>query len=346
MSDTNTIVTVTGASGFVGSWIVCQLLEKGYRVRGTVRGAPDAEKYAFLRDLDGADEGLELVQGELLTAGSYDEAMEGADYCIHTASPYALDVDDPKTDLVDPAVQGTKNVLEAAKKGGVRRVVLTSSMAAITDEPGGDEVLTEEVWNEKSSLGRNPYYYSKTMAERAAWDFAEDCETFDLVVINPFLIVGPSLTPSLNTSNEIFVNLLDGEFPGIIRLTWGMVDVRDVARAHILAMENDGASGRHLCVHHSIDMRELVELLHELGYGDDYSLPGLNLANPIGDFAVKLFSYFESAGTGSYLRTHVGRVPRFDDSKIRAELGLEYLPLQETIGDTLADLKHHGHLPG
>ncbi len=99
--------------------------------------------------------------------GSYDQAMERAHYFIHTASPYVLDVDDPQTDLVDPAVQGTRNVLEAARRGGVHRVVLTSSMAAITDEPGGDEVLTEDDWNEKSSLSRNPYC-SKTMAERKA----------------------------------------------------------------------------------------------------------------------------------------------------------------------------------
>ena len=236
MSEDTTVV-VTGASGFIGSWITKTLLDAGYTVRGTVRNPDNTDKYEFLTDMEGADGQLTLWKGELLTDGSFDDAVSGADFVIHTASPYVLDVDDPQTDLVDPAVEGTQNVLDSCSKAdSVQRVVVTSSMAAITDEPDSEYVLTEEDWNEKSSLDRNPYYYSKTLAEKKAWELAEAAD-WDLVVINPFLVIGPSLTPSLNTSNKIFVDLLVGEYPVVMNLTWGMVDVRDVAEAHVKAIE-------------------------------------------------------------------------------------------------------------
>lgn len=338
-------VCVTGASGFVGSQITRLLLERGYRVRGTVRTPDNRDKYDFLLSLPGADERFELVGGELLTEGSYDDSVAGCEYVIHTASPYVIDVDDPQKDLVDPAVEGTRNVLKSCSKSdATEEVVLTSSMAAVTDEPESDRTLTEQDWNEKSSLDRNPYYYSKTMAEKAAWSYVdEDDPGLDLVVINPFMIVGPSLAPSLNTSNEIFVDLLNGEYPGIIRITWGFVDVRDVADAHLLAVENPDAEGRYICANRNASMKEIVELLKGNGY-DNYDLPKLDLACKFGDYAVKLASYFESAGTGSYLRTHIGRVPNYDNSKIREELGLEFRDLDRTILDTVEDLLRWGHL--
>ncbi len=266
---------------------------------------------------------------------------------IHTASPYTLDAKDPQRDLVDPAVQGTENVLSACKKAGtVRRVVLTSSMAAITDEPEGDHVLTESDWNTRSTLERNPYYLSKTLAERAAWAFVErERPRFDLVVINPFLIIGPSIGPSLNTSNQLFVDLLKGTYPGVMNLTWGFVDVRDVAEAHVRAMENDAASGRYVCAGETIAMRPLVELLESSGWGRGNKLPKLGMDCAAGDFAVKVSSYLQPKGVGSYLRTHVGRVPRYDTSKIQRDLGLRFRPVSESVLDTLADLATWGHAP-
>lgn len=338
-------VCVTGASGFVGSQITRLLLERGYRVRGTVRTPEDREKYDYLLSFPGADERFELTGGELLTEGSYDESVAGCEYVIHTASPYVIDVDDPEQDLVKPAVEGTRNVLQSCSRSdATRKVVLTSSMAAVTDEPETDHVLTEEDWNEKSSLERNPYYYSKTRAEKAAWSYVDETDpNLDLVVINPFMVVGPSQSPSLNTSNEIFVDLLTGEYPGIIRITWGFVDVRDVAEAHVRALEHSGAEGRYICANRNASMKEIVELLRENGY-DDYDLPSLDLACSFGDYAVKLMSYFESAGTGSYLRTHVGREPNYDNSKIRDDLGMEFRDLEQTILETVEDLHEWGHV--
>lgn len=343
MAEPETIVVVTGASGFIASHIVRELLARSYRVRGTVR---DPGKAQALRALPGAAERLELVQADLLTEGAFDAPVRGATYVIHTASPYTLDVADPQRDLVAPAVRGTTNVLDAcARASSVKRVVLTSSMAAITDEPESDHVLTEEDWNRKSSLDRNPYYYSKTLAERAGWDFMEAKKpAFELVVMNPFLVIGPSLSPALNPSNQLFVDLLKGTYPGIMNLTWGFVDVRDVATAHVTAMQKEPAKGRYICAGSTISMRDVVALLAKSGYGG-YKLPKLGMDCAIGDYAVKLSSYLQPKGVGTYLRTHVGRVPRYDNGKSRRELGINYRGVESSILDTLEDLKKWGHVP-
>ena len=251
-------VCVTGATGFVASRIVEALLARGHRVRGTVRRL-DGEAARRLRTLPGADR-LELVAADLLQAGAFGPAVEGMESVIHTASPYSINVIDPASALVEPAVAGTRRVLEAAAAvPGVKRVVVTSSMAAITDEPDESHVLTEADWNTKSSITRNPYYFSKTLAEKEAWTFVErERPAWDLVVINPFMVIGPSLVPSLNLSNKILVDLLAGAYPGVMNLAWGIVDVRDVALAHVAAMDKPEARGRYICANETVTMRELV----------------------------------------------------------------------------------------
>lgn len=339
-------VVVTGASGFVAAEIVRDLLERGYRVRGTVRDPKNAKKTEPLVSLPGASDRLELVGADLTRSGSFDEAVKGADIVMHTASPYVIDVEDPKRDLVDPAVMGTRTVLESVKKAGdARRVVLTSSFAAVTDEPIDGHVYTESDWNDRSSLERNPYYYSKVLAERAAWDFVEsDSPGFDLVTVNPMLVIGPSLIPGLNQSNRVITDLLTGKVPAIVRLTWGIVDVRDVARAYVFAMEKPNAKGRYVCAEHAASMRDVVDLLRELGFAS-YKLPKMGLDSPFGDHVAKLGAIFQPKGTRSYLRSNIGRRAEFDCSKIKRELGLEFRPLAETLKDTVGDLVRWGHVP-
>ena len=337
-------VCVTGASGFVASWRVRELLEKGVLVRGTVRRVASAD---HLRALPGAVERLELVEADLTVPGSFEPAVRGCAVVFHTASPYLIQVENPQRDLVDPAVNGTLDVLRACVKASdVARVVLTSSMAAVTDEPDASRVLTEADWNETSTLRRNPYYLSKTMAERAAWTFVErERPSFDLVAMNPFMIMGPSLGPGLNVSNKIIADLVNGVYPGILSMTWGVVDVRDVAHAHVRAAEVQTASGRYLLVQEPpVSMRTIVGWLREAGYGDGTKLPSRAMDNALGNLLVKLNSYVQPPGVGSYLRTHIGRVPRYDASKARQELGLSLRPTRETVLDTARDLERQGHI--
>ncbi len=341
---TNKPVCVTGASGFIAAHIIRELLERGYSVRGTVRKSP--ESYPFLLALPGAKERLELVKADLLTAGAYDLAMEGCDFVMHTASPYKINVKNPQADLIDPAVIGTTTILESCMKSkNVKRVIFTSSIAAITDEPESAKVFTEKDWNTMSSLDRQPYQYSKTLAELEAWDFImRKRPKFDLVVINPVMVIGPSLTPSLNTTNQIIRDIMSGVYPGIMDLNWGFVDVRDVAKAHVLAMENDSASGRYLCSAEEMHMRGLVALLKSSGF-DRYSLPKIDLSGAAGSLLMKALSFTQPKDTGMYIRINIGRTMRCNNSKIKRELGLSFMPVKESIIETVKDMVKWGHLP-
>jgi dihydroflavonol-4-reductase len=255
------------------------------------------------------------------------------------------DVADPYRDLVAPAVDGTLSVLRACQAaGGMKRVVLTSSFAAMTDEPDG-RLLSEEDWNTKSTLKRNAYYLSKTEAERAAWKFMEESDPgFELVVLNPPFVLGPSLIPGLNTSARVLAGLTNGLWPGIVGLQWVIVDVRDLAAAHRLAMEAPGASGRYLTGAGVRTMRQVVELLRVNGWAERYRLPSITLDNSVGNFLVRLAANFQKAGSRSYLKTHVGRVFQVDNSKIRRDLGIAFRDPDQTVLDAMADLERWGHL--
>jgi len=320
-------------------------LRLGYRVRGTVRSVKNESKIRFLRDLDPSGDHLELVEADLNDPHSFDPHIRDCEFVLHTASPYTLDAQDPQRELVDPAVQGTRGVLQACVTNGnvLRRVVVTSSMAAITDSPEDNKIYNEQDWNTASTLKRNPYYFSKVLAERAAWEFMDQQKPqFDLVVINPFLVIGPALNNTdINTSNQVFKDILDGKFPGIMKIGWGFVDVRDVAAAHVLVIQKKEAAGRYVCANRTMWMKEVCELLRNRY--PNYPIPKFDLACSFGNVAVLLGSYFEKGGTGSYIRTNLGKFPQFDHSKIM-NLGLEFRDLNQTIFDTCDDLIGKGHI--
>ena len=345
MSITNAPVLVTGATGFVAAELVKQLLEADYTVRGTTRDVAKAQSDGFLPGVAGAGERLDLIEADLLDSGAFDRAVRGCEYVMHTASPFVLDVEDPQRDLVDPAVKGTTSVLEsAARDGRVKRVILTSSFAAISGA-AKEGAWTEADWNEDSSLEHGAYSYSKTMAERAAWHFMDQHEVgFDLVVINPTGIIGPSIVPRLNQSHSLYVSATSGELPGIIDLQFPIVDVRDVARAHILAMEVPEAAGRYLCSAETRSMRQNFEVLKEAGFGDRYRLPSLPLDNAFGNVLVRLVSRFQPKGTRDFIASSLGRSYDIDTTKIRTELGLEFRDTDQTVIDTMTSLENWGHL--
>lgn len=337
-------ILLSGATGFIAGHTIEMLLAAGHPIKGTVRDPDDTGKTAHLGAMPGAAERLELVAADLTEDDPFSEHAD-ADVVLHMASPYVLNVTDAQRDLVDPAVQGTLSMLKAAAASKrVRRVVLTSSMAAITDQPDG-RVLTEADWNDRSSLTRNPYYYSKTMAERAAWDFMEhEKPGFELVVINPFIVIGPAHIDAINTSNRILVDMMTGQYPAIMALEWGFVDVRDVASAHVAAMAPGVPAGRYICASGNMNMAGIVDLMRRRGHSQA-KLPKLKLTGPVGTALMRLASYTQPSGVGSYLRTHLGRVPHFDNANIRREMGITFRSPEESITDTLADLSARGHIP-
>ncbi|MDP9494039.1 MAG: aldehyde reductase [Actinomycetota bacterium] len=345
MPVTTSPVCVTGATGYVAGAIVQELLENGYSVRGTTRDPERAWRERHVTGLPGADQRLDLIAADLMTQGAFDSAVEGCEYVIHTASPYVTDVADPYRDLVAPAVGGTLSVLKACQAaGGVNRVVLTSSFAAITDEPDG-RLLSEQDWNTKSTLKRNAYYLSKTEAERSAWRFMEESHPeFDLVVINPPFVFGPSLIPGLNTSARVLAGLTNGDFPAIIDMQWAIVDIRDLATTHRLAMEVPTASGRYLTAAGVRSLRQVVDLLRANGWAERYRLPSIPLDNAFGNSLVRFAANFQRAGARSYLKTHIGGVFSVDNSKVQNELGIQFRDVDQTVLEAMTDLERWGHL--
>ena len=263
-------VLVTGATGYVAGWIVKRLLEEGVTVHATVRNPADAAKLAHLNRLAAELPGtIHYFKADLLDQGAYAQAMRGCAIVFHTASPFKLDIADPQKDLVDPAVLGTRNVLQTANRtDSVRRVVLTSSCAAIYGdcadvEDTAGKVLTEDVWNTSSSLSHVPYSYSKTVAERAAWDIVKQQDRWDLVVVNPSLVLGPGLNPEATSESfNLLRQLGDGRMKsGMPDIGCGAVDVRDVAEAHLRAAYLPGARGRHIISGHDTSLPGLAEVL-------------------------------------------------------------------------------------
>ncbi|XP_028790053.1 tetraketide alpha-pyrone reductase 1 isoform X2 [Neltuma alba] len=207
------VVCVTGASGYIASWLVKFLLLRGYTVKGTVRDPNDPRKVDHLLKLDGAKERLRLIKADLLEEGSFDQAVEGCEGVFHTASPCFTDSIDPQTELIDPAVKGTLNVLKScAKSSNVKRLVLTSSTSAVVfnGKPLSADVLVDETWFSSPDVCRDIkrwYGLSKTLAEEAAWKFAKE-NTVDLIALNPTYVIGPLLQPLLNESSAIISKLV------------------------------------------------------------------------------------------------------------------------------------------
>ncbi len=328
---------VSGANGYVASWLVKRLLEEGITVHAAVRNPDNEDKVGHLSNLATALPGdIKFFKTDLLKKGSYQEAMEGCELVYHTASPFATSVDDPQKDLIEPAEQGTANLLNTAKEvSTVKRVVLTSSVVAIyTDsidcESAKGGILTEDDWNATSSLEYQPYAYSKTLAERKAWEIASSQNQWDLVTINPSFVMGPPLNPQQTTSESLnFLKMMgDGTLKnGVPKIGMGVVDVRDVAEAHYQAGFNPAAKGRYITSGHNTDFLEMGKSLAPK-YGASFPLPKKALPKwllmLIGPIVNPLF-------TRKYLRNNVNVPFKASNEKIKGELGINFRPMQETM---------------
>ncbi|XP_042014547.1 phenylacetaldehyde reductase-like isoform X2 [Salvia splendens] len=278
------------------------------------------KKTQHLLELDGAKERLNLIKADLLEEGSFDAVVDGCDGVFHTASPFFIGTNDPQADLIDPALKGTLNVLgSCARTPSIKRVVLTSSIAAVfaNGRPRTPEVVVDETWWSDPDFCKTMqqwYMLSKTLAEDAAWKFVKE-KGIDMVAINPSMVIGPLLQPTLNTSSTSILNLINGA-ETYQNAVVGWVDVRDVANAHILAFEDPAANGRYCTVGRVAHYSELVKILQELD-------PTLHLPEKRADDKPLM--------------------PTYQVSKERAKsLGVEFTPLEETLKLTVESLKEKG----
>ena len=268
--------------------------------------------------------------------------------CFHVASPYTLDVEDAQRDLVDPAVKGTLNVLKSCHKNKIRRVVLTSSVAAITDAPKAGYTFTEKDFNELSTLARNPYFFSKICAELAAWDFVKDKPEMKLVSINPSGVIGPSLNKDLNATPKFLLEFLSGKFPFLFEAYIPMVHIDDVVEAHIkggsLPESKFQGTGPHrfLCTQVPAPSYErILQILKEKypkgTFPSSYQVPS---------WIPYALSYFYGAGTGSFLRTNISKGEMLlSNDVIKKEFRMEFQSVEKAICDTVDDFIKWGHLP-
>lgn len=340
-------VLVTGANGYVASWLVKKLLDEGLTVHAAVRNPDNEKKIAHLKKLaEGSTGTLKFFAGNLLKPGSYKEGMEGCELVYHTASPFTSDYKDPQKELIDPAVNGTANVLNSAKEvDSVKRVVVTSSCAAIytdcidsVNAPGGK--LTEEVWNTTASLDYQPYSYSKTLAEQKAWEIEKTQDKFDVVTINMCLVLGPAMNAGNRSESMELLKLFgDGQMKmGAPKIGMGIVDVREVAEAHFRAGFTPEAQGRYITAAHNSNFLEMGLALAPK-YGDKYPLPKKALPKwllmLVGPLTNKLF-------TRRFVKNNVNVPWNADNSKIKKELGMTFRPLQETMEDSFQVLIDEG----
>jgi len=342
------VVLVTGASGFLGSHVVQKLLAMGWAVRGTVRSSPESSSYDFLRSLDVVGERLELVQADLkgTSQAEWDAVARGVIHCVHVASPFPSSTPKNETEeLIIPAVEGTETVIRACMRAKVSRIVLTSSVAAIEGDQSSTLPSTEESWTDIEKV--DGYSRSKTLAERAAWRLTQHPETgldpTELVVINPSFIVGPVLSSKAGSSLELIQAFFDiFRLPAIPSLLFHLVDVRDVAAAHAVALtEPEAKNQRFICsaVQKSVPFMEMAKILQAefgpLGYW-------------ISTFAMPYFVFYALSFVDQGVAVLLPRWEQqglLDNSKIQKTLKISFRPVNETLVQTGNSLIRNGLVP-
>ena len=334
-SSNGNLACVTGASGFIGTHMVRELISRGYTVRATVRDAKNTKRTAHIvEQAAAAPERLTLHSADLMNPGAFDDIIAGCDTVFHVASAVYLTAKNPQKEIVDPAVQGTQNVFSAiAKAGTVTKVGLTSSIAAVLDvAPRPGHTYTEADWVRDATVDKSPYPLSKRLAEEAAWAahkaMPED-QRYELVVVNPVLVTGPIYAKvHVRSSPGVLKSLMTGAFKGCPNLGFGLVDVRDVCQAMIGGLEAGGKTGRYLLHAESLWMRQIAGIIAELY--PDRDVPLRTIPNPL----MYVAALFDKRLTWDFLRRNLGNLSAIDHSKVRTELGVELRDMRTSIKDT------------
>ena len=329
-------VLVTGATGYIGLHCVQQLLNQGYAVNGSVR-SPERKEEVFeaLQKHNTPTENLNLFTFNLTEDDGWDEGMEGCDYLLHVASPIALE-NHNEDFFVKPAVAGVKRAFKYAKKHNVKKVVLTSSVAAIFDTLEEKTDYDEPDWSDPENPSISHYAKSKTLAEKAAWDFVDNEDNpFELAVINPALVIGPSLSGDLGESNKAIAMVTTGKMPVAVPLQFGYVDVRDVAAAHLLAMQNSNSNGeRFALAEKDLWYKDVAKVLRDNGFdkAPTFNVP-VWLAKILANFSKEL----------KVTLPYLGRVRSVKNtSKAKDILGWNPRPAEESIIDIAVQIKEMG----
>ena len=329
-------VLVTGATGYIGLHCVQQLLNQGYAVNGSVR-SPERKEEVFeaLQKHNTPTENLNLFTLNLTEDDGWDEGMEGCDYLLHVASPIALE-NHNEDFFVKPAVAGVKRAFKYAKKHNVKKVVLTSSVAAIFDTLEEKTDYDETDWSDPENPSISHYAKSKTLAEKAAWDFVKNEDNpFELAVINPALVIGPSLSGDLGESNKAIAMVTTGKMPVAVPLQFGYVDVRDVAAAHLLAMQNSNSNGeRFALAEKDLWYKDVAKVLRDNGFdkAPTFNVP-VWLAKILANFSKEL----------KITLPYLGRVRSVKNtSKAKDILGWNPRPAEQSIIDIAEQIKEMG----
>jgi nucleoside-diphosphate-sugar epimerase len=327
-------VLITGASGFIAGHCILEMLNHGYEVRGTLRSLSRADAIkSVLRNHTDRIEALEFASADLMDEASWVEAARGCDGVLHVASPVPVIQPDDEDEVIIPAKTGTLNVLKAAKANGIKRVVLTSSTAAVLAGKRDDGTFTDKDWTDLSRTDLSPYIKSKTIAEKSAWEYADQNNDLELATVNPALVLGPALEADYGSSLEALYLLLTGAYPILPKLGFEIVDVRDVAALHRLALETPEAAGnRYLCANGFrwfVDIAKTVKAEHP-----DKKIPTSEMPNLVARLASVFLKEIKQ------FLPNLGRVKHVDNAPARA-IGWEPRDVDTAIKDgarSLVDL--------
>jgi nucleoside-diphosphate-sugar epimerase len=327
-------VLVTGATGYIASHLIKILLERGHKVRGTVRSLSNKSKYEFLYRLaPEKNDNLTLIEADLTDRASWSAAVEGVEYIFHVASPIPPYVPKDEMELIGPAVEGTVNVLEAAVEKGAKKVIVTSSCLSIF--VGNEQkVCTEEDWSDEANCPAYPK--SKVKAEKAAWDFYEkNKDKIEITVVNPIMVLGPVFTEHKNSSEVLLAEIMKGTYPGIFPFRFGIVDVRDAAEGHYKAMfTKDTAGKRYALSAGSWSMEQVITCLK-----DEFGKSGYEIND-------KHVTAEEVKASGNAVAQRqvpmIGKDIRVNNERSVKELGMKYFEIRQTVVDMANSLIKHG----
>ena len=325
-------VLVTGSTGFIGLHCIHQLIEKGYSVNGTLRSkSREEEVRSSLKEANLSDANLNLYECDLMSDDGWEKAIDGCDYVLHIASPFINGLPDHEDDLIKPALTGTQRILKlSATNPQIKKIIITSSFAAVGDTFNGQTVFNESDWSDPNNNKISAYNKSKTLAEKSAWDFMESNPSFKLTVINPVGVIGPMLSDDIGTSNLFVKKILDGSTPGNPGLHIGFVDVRDVARAHVDSIKNEKSDNKRIILSKDeIWVSELSEILRNLGY----KAPKRNIPK----WLITVLSLFDKQLGG--LIPMIGKVRNIESSIFSEVFDWELISIEESAKVTAEQLK-------